>query len=139
MILFILNLSSQMLLKQNITNLWIITFRCLSCSMMHLLLDFQWILIFSLPQTAQFDKSINLFYLVLLTLELLLPVFFFTTKIKRFPCFYMLCYTAFLGFLISSFISLYFFDTLLTGKTHHKALETKTLIGFNLDFANKTI
>ena len=42
---------------------------------------------FSLPQTGKFESWINLFVLVLLTIEFLFSVFFFTTDTIRFHCF----------------------------------------------------
>ena len=43
---------------------------------------------FLLQQTSQYDTSINLFYLVLLTLECLF-IELFLQMIKRLHCFYM--------------------------------------------------
>ena len=62
----------------------------------------------------QFVNSINLFCLVLLTPEFLVAVFFFASDIIRFHCFHIVYSTEFLGFLIYSFISLYFLNTLFT-------------------------
>ena len=59
---------------------------------------------FFLPQITQFYESINLFCLILLTLEFLFPVFF-TPDTIIFHSFFIL-YIAFSEFLISSFISL---------------------------------
>ena len=103
-------------------------------------------LYFFLLQIAQFDTSINLFCLVFLTLEFLLAVFCLTTDTIRFHCFYIVYFTAFSGFLISFFISLYFLNTLFTEINSSwliyefiKALQIRTSIAFKLVFANNTI
>ena len=92
---------------------------------------------FFLPQITQFYESINLFCLILLTLEFLFPVFF-TPDTIVFHSFFIL-YIAFSEFLISSFISLYSLITLSTDKNSsfliYESLKD-TLKVFN-DFKNK--
>ena len=71
---------------------------------------------------------------------------FFGTEATPFHCFYTMYTTAFSGFLISSFISLYSLNRLFTEINFScliyeliKASEIKTLIVCNLVFANNTI
>ena len=58
--------------------------------------------------------SIQQFCLVLLTLDFLFVVLFLQADLIYFRCFYIVCYTAFSGFMISSFISLYSLSPLFT-------------------------
>lgn len=58
--------------------------------------------------------SIHQFCLVLLTLDFLFVVLFLQADSIYFRCFYIVCYTAFSGFMISSFISLYSLSPLFT-------------------------
>ena len=69
---------------------------------------------FFLQQIAQFDKSINLFCLVFLTLEFSFSVYFFTTDAIRTHCFYIMYSKEVSEFLISSLISLYSLNSLFT-------------------------
>ena len=58
---------------------------------------------FFLAQTAQFDKSINLFCLLFPTLQFSFSVFFLTTDTIGFHCFYIIYYTYDLEVFVSSF------------------------------------
>ena len=84
-----------------------------------------WFLInldFFLPQIAYFNKSINLFCLVFLTLGFSFAVFFFfffTTGTIRFHRFYTIYFVAYCRFLISSYILLFSLNILLLKQIHH--------------------
>ena len=80
---------------------------------------FLMILDYFLPQTTQFHKSTYLFCLVLLTLEFFVCSIISASDATHFHCFYIIYSRKFLGFLISSFISLYSLSTLFTKKIHH--------------------
>ena len=69
---------------------------------------------FFLPQTAQFDKIINLFCLVFLTLKIFVCCILLTTYIIGFHCFYIIYSTEVSEFFMSYFISLYSSNTLFT-------------------------
>ena len=99
-----------------------------------------------MPQTPQYDKSINLFWLVFSDTWIFVRSIFFTTDAIYFHCFYITYSTEFSGFFFSSFISLYSLNTLLTETNPSwliyeliKALTIRTSIIFNLLFHNNTI
>ena len=132
MILLILNKSFEILLK-----LWSFLFL--------IKVDF------FLPQTTQFVKSINLFCLVFLKLELTLEVFFTTNTISS-HCFYIIYSTEISRIFISSLISLSSVKTLFTkinsscityeSFTIYESIkdsEIRTLMVFDLSFPNNTI
>ena len=99
---------------------------------------------FFFPQAAQFEKGINLFCLVFLTLELLFAVFY--NWHNSFRLFYNVYYTVFSGFWMSSFISLYSLNTLFIETNSSwlayklvRASKMKNLTVLNLIFAVNTI
>ena len=94
---------------------------------------------FVFSQIAQFDKSIYLFCLVFSALNFLLVVFF--EQLTQY-CLYIVYSTAYLGFLIYSFISLCCFNETNSLRLMYestKALEIKTLIASNFVFASDAI
>ena len=107
-----------------------------------------------LPKTAQFDKSMNLFCLVLLTLD-----FFFDTRgfhcflyniLHRYnillnqlaKCFFRILYKFFIfSFILLDFLNTLFTEKILSWLIYHsiKVLEIRTSIVFNVLFPKNTI